>query len=235
MKKVLAILLAALMFCGVGAAGALASYDPEAYQRNAMRDSYNLLRNWPLGDEDLNMALENGKSLNDFFEDFLAASPGWYSDSEGNWYQITILESFALNDAVIAEYFNSAFVQKYKAWQTALMNRAVAYTELLAFLSYGDGSPSNPYVNTVRDDYAVRYRIPFEENGELTLAQATIVLQELESEIRALIDTLSNPEPEPDPDPIFALLAGFLPESLASVATFIVKYIFFGWLWGQWL
>ena len=44
-----------------------------------------------------------------------------------------------------------------------------------------------------------------------------------------------NPDPDPDPDPIFDFFASFLPEGVANVLTFIVKYIFFGWLWGRWL
>ena len=41
--------------------------------------------------------------------------------------------------------------------------------------------------------------------------------------------------PEPGADPIFGLLASFLPVSVANVAAAIVRYVFFGWLWGRWL
>ena len=39
----------------------------------------------------------------------------------------------------------------------------------------------------------------------------------------------------PAPDPILELLSGFLPESIAGVLAVILRYVFFGWLWGQWL
>jgi len=45
----------------------------------------------------------------------------------------------------------------------------------------------------------------------------------------------ADPEPEPEPDPIFAFFAGFLPAGAANVLTWIVKYVFFGWLWGRWV
>jgi len=39
-----------------------------------------------------------------------------------------------------------------------------------------------------------------------------------------------TPDPDPDPDPIFDFFANFLPESVANVLTWIVRYVFFGWL-----
>ncbi|MDR2687547.1 MAG: hypothetical protein LBB75_07320 [Oscillospiraceae bacterium] len=234
MKKVLSVLLAVLVLCGVGAVSASAGggINPDAYRRGAMNESYNSLWDWPLGSEDLNAALKEGKSLDNLLEDLRAV----YSLYNG-WFQVTAWETFAHYDEVLAEYFNSAFVAEFKTWQTALVNYSVAYAEFLIFLGLGDGAPPNQYEEAIQTKSTEKYDTPF-DNGELTLAEATIVLQELEAEIRALIDTLGNPEPEPDPEPvdkIFELLASFLPESAANVLTCIVKYLFFGWLWGRWL
>jgi len=139
---------------------------------------------------------------------------------------MAVFEVYIYYDAVLAEYFNSAFVAEHKAWQTALINRNVAYAELLIFLGLGDGSPSNPYKYVALDAYVERYLTPFEEDGSLTLAQATFVLLELESEIKTLIDELSAP-PEPEPTHFWDAWPGWL--------VWILRNIFFGWIWGQWL
>jgi len=228
MKRVMAVLLAVLMLCGVGAVGVSASWtsDPVVQRRVAMDHSYSLLSNWPLGNENLIEALNNGKNLEDFFEDMLAVRTSYmgkiYFDLEGNWHFYSILEISVDYDAVLAEYFSSAFVEEFKAWQAALVNRRLAYAELLEFLGYGDGSPSNPYKDAVEDDYDERYRIPFEEDGSLTLAQAAVVLQELEIEIRALIDELDTPT-EPEQTPFWNKWPGWL--------VWILRNIFFGWIW----
>ena len=38
-----------------------------------------------------------------------------------------------------------------------------------------------------------------------------------------------------DPDKIHDFFARFLPEAIAGVMTWVVRYLFFGWLWGRWL
>jgi len=45
----------------------------------------------------------------------------------------------------------------------------------------------------------------------------------------------SDPPVVNAPDKILDFFASFLPSGLANVATWIVKYLFFGWLWGRWL
>ena len=54
-----------------------------------------------------------------------------------------------------------------------------------------------------------------------------------------------NPDPQPDPKPdpnpnpsadrIFVFFIGFLPEGVANTVTWVVRNVFFGWLWGRWL
>jgi len=51
--------------------------------------------------------------------------------------------------------------------------------------------------------------------------------------VYALIDV--DPPTPPATNKILLFFSGFLPSGLATVATWIVKYIFFGWLWGRWL
>ena len=58
-------------------------------------------------------------------------------------------------------------------------------------------------------------------------------LNALLAEIRALLDV--EPPTPPSQDKILSFFASFLPSGVANVFTFIVKYLFFGWLWGQWL
>jgi len=44
-----------------------------------------------------------------------------------------------------------------------------------------------------------------------------------------------DPPVPPTPDKILLFFRSVLPAGLATVATWIVKYVFFGWLWGRWL
>jgi hypothetical protein len=46
-----------------------------------------------------------------------------------------------------------------------------------------------------------------------------------------------NPEPPTPPvvDKILEFFVRFLPEEAAKALTWVVKYLFSGWLWGQWL
>ena len=60
----------------------------------------------------------------------------------------------------------------------------------------------------------------------------TVQMQKNAEEIKNLVDAAVAASA---PDPIFDFFASFLPEGVANVLTFIVKYIFFGWLWGRWL
>jgi hypothetical protein len=50
-----------------------------------------------------------------------------------------------------------------------------------------------------------------------------------------LIAPIPTPPPSGTDDKIQAFFEGFLPAALANVFTWIVKYLFFGWLWGRWL
>jgi len=47
-------------------------------------------------------------------------------------------------------------------------------------------------------------------------------------------DDTETPE-DTTPDKIYDFFARFLPAGIAKVFTWIVKYLFFGWLWGRWL
>ena len=44
-----------------------------------------------------------------------------------------------------------------------------------------------------------------------------------------------DPPTPPTPNKILLFFTGFLPTGLATVAAWIVKYVFFGWLWERWL
>jgi len=54
-------------------------------------------------------------------------------------------------------------------------------------------------------------------------------------------DTATDPDPDPEPptppavDKILSSFVRFLPENAAKALAWVVKYLFFGWLWGQWL
>jgi hypothetical protein len=37
---------------------------------------------------------------------------------------------------------------------------------------------------------------------------------------------------EPASDPIYDFFASFMPGNIASILAWIVRYVFFGWLWG---
>ena len=89
-------------------------------------------------------------------------------------------------------------------------------------------------------DYEAMY--DFVEEGEWVEARASAkrvnaVLEEILVEL-GWIEPSEEPE-EPitpaSPDKIYEFLAGFLPDFLATGMTFVVKYLFFGWLWGRWL
>ena len=249
MKRLLSVLLAVLMLCGVGMVSASAGggIDPEAYRESAMGRSYNIFNEEWVGHEKIVVgALLPGKDINDFYIEYNDANDASWLQMNG---EITVWERFALRDAILPKYFSSSFVDEFKAWQAALVNHSVAIAEFLVPLRgiYAGGEYFPDYWNELGEQYKDKYdafrtndmelyQAPF-ENGELSLAQATIILQGLESDIRALIKEINDimsSEPEPK-DKILELFTGFLPEGLANVLAVIVRYVFFGWLWGRWL
>ena len=196
MKRVMGLVLAVLMLCGVFAVGVSAMTQGECLaKRNELETQYNKWWNdifyYPQYSVDYEKVLRPGKSLEAYKEEERLRSDSWKE----------LLYKAGFNSGLTGNYESEWRVwQDYKRDEYALLNE------------YFDVGPLSAEVMELLDGSLICQNKP---GG----------------------NPVPNPVPGPDADPdkIYDLFAGFLPASFAKVLTWIVKYVFFGWLWGRWL
>jgi len=235
MKKILAILLAALLFCGVLGVGVAAGGAKGLF--DYLIEMLFLDGNY---EEELQAGLLPGQEMDSDFRDALYLS----IQSLGPRYTLA---------NVLTEYFNADLAEQLMAYADAYISLWDTYQlhgswvvdvygswdDYIAIFGTDMRNAGDVLPADLKAEHDALWESIDQRDHGTTLAQGTAAWKEEEVDMKAIIELLEKyyygiGEPEPT-DPIFSLLAGFLPESLASVATFIVKYIFFGWLWGQWL
>ncbi|MCL2507604.1 MAG: hypothetical protein FWF05_00365 [Oscillospiraceae bacterium] len=160
-------------------------------------------------------------------------------------------------------FFKSEFLNKFEAFKAVLVNGFESYLELSRILVTETEKIEN--IESLKDEFDKviniykyngyssfsfhLFRTPFLNVsapgdtyafafGTTSFSDVTAGVQDLAARVKALtakIKYIDGSDPTPAPDSIFSFFANFLPESVATVMTFIVRYVFFGWLWGRWL
>jgi len=217
---------------------------------------------WPIAPTDWSMTLKDVSKADDYrarlveafeaaknsaaskaFEDFckdedaiVAAYRAGTLESQlinlGEAYLIVINASI---EPVFREYFKPECYEFMTAWIEEISSE---YTLMMA----------------LDEDERAAVNAQYEAAGVTGLAEAIIDLAKEGkwAEAKALVDKANSvtkrilvelglreptdgPEKPAEPDKIYDFFASFLPESVASVMAWIIRYLCFGWLWGRWL
>jgi len=167
--------------------------------------------------------------------------PPWNWDALVNAYKDGTLQPDAEQtissiELLCVEYFDDAFLNKYATHREAYVKGWVQFDQLI----YRSINAPLDASNKINADM-IALDAWWEETHTVDLYDSfeklTAFWLELEARTKAIADKIveDNTPPEPKPDPIFDFFASFLPEGIAIVLTWIVKIVFFGWLWGRWL
>jgi len=257
MKKLLAVLLAAMVLCGVLAVGASAM-TMEEYE--AAEETVNLAYAAWFSASGFNekygaatdaqreslMALLSAtvSPLWDAMVDALAAEPTDYDAV------LAARKAFLAQGILVRSTFFNLYVSD-SLWDLLGGNPSKITYILTYNLQDGTGGPAQQTDIAENTTTTLGTTVPTKEgyifkgwsatpDGATSI---TSIVMDDNKTVYAILEPVSVPDPDPDPDadpdpdpdPIFVFLVSFLPEGIANVAAVIVRYVFFGWLWGRWL
>jgi len=282
MKRVLGLLLAVCMLCGVGVVGARAldldlgeeywgdavsfldylTFDEAEEIKATVRplrayhNYINFFKNYPVIEAERAAALKVPGTPYVDSGAFLGAVKMAGGELGGNTYgnlvryvrgtlQEEVEQAILDADTYLNAIFDNAYFEQLKAFQMAFAAGDFLSRHMDSIISYYKDEIVNydeimedrtAYVQWFNSNWS-----PTCQNG--TLAALTAFYEEEAVRAKAIIDKIQfanetdDPDPDPDPeaDKIYDFFASFLPSALASLLTWIVKYILFGWLWGRWL
>jgi len=272
MKKLLAVLLAAMVLCGVLAvgAGAVSISDltvEQLEQYNKILNDYFQFKQYaspvdtawivftptPLYDQITPALKDPTKELeyrNKYFE--LASA---LSDILGLYDEQALVAAFLAGtmkpkmEAMFDAYFKERvklirpFIEEYLKPEAVDYAGEVGAVNILFILLTEHSALIEKDAALVSRGRAIVDQFTADDLREIVLegkwAEAKAYVREVREALRQLLidagvldpDADPDADPAPDSDPIFALLASFLPESIARVLAAIVRYILFGWLW----
>jgi len=142
-----------------------------------------------------------------------------------------------LANAWLVEMYEQNLIDKYEVFKEAYLRGASQWTLLKILLETKSGSIKN--ITVIGAEYDAMWAWFNSLRWEGTFADVTALYLNLEIRAKAILNKIEYKDPLPPlpttDDKIFDFFISFLPAPLANVATWIVKYLFFGWLWGRWL
>ena len=215
MKRVLSLLLAVLLLCGVGAVGARAA------SPLLLIDGFNPLS---ASEEDI---------------EYLTTVLGKEFPTVVEFALLTEAEKqlvFLANEAKARQLIN----ETYRYVNQPGMHSGIISEDYIVFSAYAQFLAAAFYNS---DPVSVEMMTELYPNRNWAhIADEVIAFCEAGYNSRPWLDywnllaLLWTPvNPEPAPDPILLFFSTFLTSGLATALTFIVKYLFFGWLWARWL
>ena len=261
MKRVLSVLLALVMLCGVGAVGVSAggsrARDPELLEARGQYVIYAYTVNtlYSFFREEFTGGLLPGKELNDFIDAYKAISRGAvYATFDDSiiYNEDTVATGITLLDALLAEYLTSTFIAQVKRCKDAYIQYEIANNALWwnistrweDFYFYLEGKEEYfflPYeefwsdLDALKQYYYTSDGVRYWDDNLTTIAQFTTVLQVLGTAL-ATINNKVNGETEPIVPPALEWVEK-LPEWLGWIADlpawlqWVCHYVLFGWIW----
>ena len=153
-----------------------------------------------------------------------------------------VLDVIDLYDQLLPELYLPAFVTKYNIFKDAFLRSAAQEILLKIILDTKRESIANIVaIDAQWEALWVWYNDALWVGSEMKgdLAALTALQNTMEIKAKAILDAIVYkddvpPMPE-DEDKIYKFFASFFSEGIAKVFTWIVKFLFFGWLWGRWL
>jgi len=153
----------------------------------------------------------------------------------------------AWEDFAASEYYDP-YYEAAGLIGKASYNLEKSALDIVQTLTVGYGPEEAQAIWEATNKYEINWdAVKWEEAAALVRA-ANEIYREMLASLGVIDPTIptydpgTNPGTDPGTDPgtehedkIFGFFASFLPESIANMMTWIVRYILFGWLWGPWL